>query len=85
MGKKNMAIFREYLENSTVHGLVYIATTKSFVRLIWIFIVFIAVVYEFTLIVDSFKNWSQNPVSTTIETYPIGHAPFPSGNFFSKS
>ena len=34
-----MGILKEFLENSTVHGLSYIAGTRKYIRLIWIFIV----------------------------------------------
>ena len=34
-----MGVLQEFLENSTIHGLSYIAGTTKYIRIIWIFIV----------------------------------------------
>ena len=68
---------RTYLENSTVHGLSYISSTRRLWRLFWILVViggFSGAVY---LIYLSFQSWNESPVKTTIETLPISEVIFP--------
>ena len=68
---------KNYLENSTVHGLVYISTTRKLWRLFWILIVcggFTGAIY---LIHLSFQSWNESPIKTTIETLPISEVTFP--------
>ena len=69
--------FREFLESSTIHGLVYIATTRRLVRLLWILIVIGGFSGASFLIYKSFQDWSENPISTTIVTKPITELTFP--------
>ena len=68
---------RTFFESSTIHGLRYIATTRSHVRTLWI----LAVIGGFTgaacLIFASFQAWAESPVKTTIETHPITEITFP--------
>ena len=72
------AIFRDFLEGSTIHGLVYISTAKSrTARAIWVAIVvacFAVAIYMFN---DSYTEWQESPVSTTITTHPITELEFP--------
>ena len=69
--------FREFLESSTIHGLVYIATTRRLARLLWILIVIGGFSGASFLIYKSFQDWSENPISTTIVTKPITEITFP--------
>ena len=69
--------FRAFLENSTIHGLGYISTTRRLIRLFWILIVFIGFSGAGVLIYQSFKGWSESPVRTTTETQPIDKLTFP--------
>ena len=72
-----METIKTFLESSTIHGLVYISTTRKLLKLFW----FIVVVTGFTcasaMIYQSFQDWGENPVKTTIETLPISKITFP--------
>ena len=68
---------RHYLESSTVHGLVYISTTKRFWRCFWTLIVITGFMTAGYLIQLSFKGWQDSPIKTTIETHPISEVTFP--------
>ena len=68
---------REFLEGSTIHGLNHIASSARFIRLAWFVIVFLGFSLAGVLIWNSFDNWQQNPVATTISTYPIQQVSFP--------
>ena len=72
-----MKTVKEFLESSTIHGLVYISTNRSFVRLFWIFVVIIGFSGAGYLIQQSFSSWATSPVSTTIETLSISELDFP--------
>ena len=72
-----MRAFKEFLESSTIHGLVYIATTRQLVRLFWLGVVIAGFTGSFLLIQQSFTSWADSPVSTTIETLPITEMDFP--------
>ena len=71
------SIFKEFLEASTIHGLVYIPSGNRFIRLFWIVVVITGFSIASVLIHQSFDNWSSNPVKTTIETRPISDLRFP--------
>ena len=69
---------RSFLETSTIHGLVYISTTKKrFVKLCWILIVIGGFTGAGVMIYNSFLSWAESPVKTTIETLPISEITFP--------
>ena len=68
---------RSFLESSTIHGLTYISTTGKYVRLFWIFVVFIGFSVASFLIYQSFQSWEESPVKTTIETLPIAKITLP--------
>ena len=68
----------EFLENSTIHGLVHISTAKSRVtRAAWLAIVVVCFSSAILMIRDSYKDWQESPVSTTITTHPIKELQFP--------
>ena len=69
---------KEFLESSTIHGLAYISTCRRVARILWIFVIFAGFSGSAFLINQSFSSWSNNPVSTTIETLPISELDFPS-------
>ena len=69
--------FKEFLESSTIHGLVYISTTKRLVRLIWSSVVIGCFIGAGALIHQSFSSWATSQISTTIETLPISELDFP--------
>ena len=65
-----MKSFKEFLESSTIHGLQYISTTKTVVRLFWIFVVLTCLTTSFLLINQAFKSWAESPIITTIDSQP---------------
>ena len=69
--------FKEFLQSSTIHGLVYIATNRRVARLLWICIVISGFTGAGILIQQSFSSWEESPVSTTIESSSISHLAFP--------
>ena len=68
---------RLFLESSTIHGLTYISTTRKYARLFWILVVLTGFVGACLLIKESFDSWSESPVRTTVETFPISEIKFP--------
>ena len=72
-----MATFKIFLENSTIHGLSYIASTRRLTRLFWILVVIAGFIGAFTMIYQSFQSWAESPITTTIETLPINEITFP--------
>ena len=72
-----MQEFTNYLESSTVHGLVYISQTKKLIRLFWIAVILFGFTAAAMLILESFQSWAESPVKTTIETMPITKLTFP--------
>ena len=77
LGPASMDGLKEFLESSTIHGLVYIATTKRLARILWILIVAAGSVGAVVLIQQSFSSWASSPITTTIETRPITEIDFP--------
>ena len=73
------AILSEFLENSTIHGLKHILTSKSDLgRVLWVTIVVACFAAAISMISSSYKEWQESPVSTTISTHPITELEFPS-------
>ena len=73
-----MDILTEFLESSTIHGLVYISTSKGkFLKTLWLVIVVIAFASALNLVHNSYADWDKDPVSTTVSTHPINQLPFP--------
>ena len=72
-----MNLLKEYLATSTIHGLSYIASTKNFVKLFWILTVLSGFSLASYLIYQSFQDWEENPITTTVETLPISKITFP--------
>ena len=68
---------KQFFELSTIHGLYYISTLKRLSRLFWILVVIGGFSGAGYLINESFYNWKQSPISTTIETLPISQITFP--------
>ena len=62
---------------STIHGLSHIGSTKRLIRAGWIVVVLLGFSFAGYLIWQSFDNWQQNPVATTISTYPIEQVSLP--------
>ena len=66
-----------FLETSSIHGVLHIAKTNRLQRILWIFIVVCGFFGAGLLIRQSFQSWSESPVRTTIETLPISQLRFP--------
>ena len=70
---------KEFLENSTIHGLIFISTSSSrLVKLFWLVVVLTGFSTSLVLIVRNLSAWQQSPISTTISTRPIREVEFPS-------
>ena len=68
---------REFLQSSTIHGLAYINSDRSQVRLFWLCVVVAGFSGAAVLIQQSFSSWADSPITTTIETLPISQLEFP--------
>ena len=68
---------RSFLETSTIHGLAYISTSQKHVRFLWTLIVIAAFTGSGYIIYQSFQNWSESPIKTTIETVPLENLTWP--------
>ena len=68
---------REFLESSTIHGLVYISTTRTLSRLFWILTVTSGFLTAGVLVTRACREWRKNPTDATIETFPIHQVDFP--------
>ena len=69
---------REFLENSTIHGLVFISTSSSrLVKLFWLTVVVTGFSVSTWLIVRNLRAWDRSPISTTIATEAIKDVDFP--------
>ena len=68
---------REFLQSSTIHGLAYIGSDRSQVRLFWLGVVIAGFTGAGIMINQSFCSWANSPISTTIETLPITEIDFP--------
>ena len=80
LGSKDMATaaIREFLESSTIHGLVHISTAKSrAARVAWVVIVVASFAFAISMITNAYLEWHESPVSTTITTHPITELEFP--------
>ena len=72
-----MNSFKLFLESSTIHGLNHVSTTRKYIRFFWILVVISGFSGSIYLICQSFKAWSERPVSTTIETHEIHELKYP--------
>ena len=68
---------KEFLESSTIHGLVHISTSGRFGRLFWIVVVMTGFSIAGSLINQSFDNWHESPSKSTVEIKPIKDFTFP--------
>ena len=72
-----MDLFTSFLENSSIHGLGFISHTKSSRRAFWVCVVVSGFIAAGIIINESFENWANNPVITTVETMSIDDITFP--------
>ena len=73
-----MDSLREFLETSTIHGLVYISSAPSKVsKAFWMLVVVFGFSTAFFLINSSYVDWQASPIATSISTHPISELDFP--------
>ena len=73
-----MDSLKEFLESSTIHGLVYISSARNKTsKVLWLLVVLAGFSVAGYLITSSLQDWEKSPISTTITTHPIREAPFP--------
>ena len=72
-----LGALKQFLESSTIHGLVYLSTERKLSKLFWIIVVIAGFSYSGYLIQGSISNWSESPIKTIIETRPISELTFP--------
>ena len=72
-----MSLIKDFLESSTIHGLLYISSSKKISKVFWILVVLSGFSIASYLIHQAFDNWEQDPIKTTIETIPIKEIKLP--------
>ena len=66
------------MESSTVHGLVHISTAKTRpTRVAWVAIVVACFAVAALVINQSYNEWNESPISTTITTQKMTGLDFP--------
>ena len=68
---------KEFLDTSTIHGLSFLSSSRKWSRLFWILVVIGGFTGAGYMIYESFYNWGQSPITTTIETLPISELTLP--------
>ena len=59
---------KKFLESSTIHGVAYIPSARKYVvKVFWTWVVITAFIGATIVIRQSLEDWSDNPISTTIE------------------
>lgn len=73
-----MEVLQEFLETSTIHGISYIASSRSWLhRCAWICSVVAGFTFAGILIYNSSQDWKTSQFTTDISTLPISEASFP--------
>ena len=72
-----MEALKEYLETSTIHGLLHIARSERYFKLFWGFVVITGFSSAGLLINENFRDWDEHPISTALETLGISEMTFP--------
>ena len=72
-----MSEIKNFLEASSIHGVLHIAQSKKYQRLFWMLIVITGFTSAIFLIQQSFKSWDESPITTTIDTLSISKLRFP--------
>ena len=72
-----MEQIKYFFENSTIHGLFYISSTRKCSKIFWTIVVITGFSCAFTLIQQAFDIWNESPISTTLEILPISRITFP--------
>ena len=73
-----MEAVTKFLESSSIGGLSYISTSKSRAeKLFWFVVVITSISVTSYLTTEAILNWSNYPVATTTESFPISEVHFP--------
>ena len=73
-----MKVMSEFLETSSIHGFFFVGDSKHpLIRFFWIVTVLAGIVGSYIMINISVVGWSDNQVSTTIQTLPISDVSIP--------
>ena len=73
-----MEVVWTYIQNASISGLNHIReSTTKLANLFWITIVLMGFLISIVMIHESFIEWSNNPVLTTVETRPISEIKLP--------
>ena len=73
-----MEVVWTYIQNASISGLNHIReSTTKLAKLFWITIVLMGFLISIVMIHESFIEWSNNPVLTTVETRPISEIKLP--------
>ena len=76
--RKFWEFLSEFFEASSIHGLVYISTSKhKLTKIFWTLVVLTGFSVAVYLISDSFDNWSSDPYKTIVETKSTSDIAFP--------
>ena len=70
-------LVKEYLETSTIHGMIHISTSRRYFRLFWLVVVACGFLTAGHLISKNIKEWNEHPVITAMETLDISQMTFP--------
>ena len=72
-----MENLKEFLDTSTIHGLSWISSTKRISRVFWTIVVISGFTTAIVMILQSFDNWKNQPITTTIETLRLSKLTLP--------
>ena len=72
-----MESLKNFLESVSIGGLSHISSTRKYARIFWIGVVLISNMLASFMIYESFIDWAENPIRTTVETKPISQLKLP--------
>ena len=73
-----MKVIKDFLETSSIHGFFFVGDSKHpLIRFFWIATVIAGFVGSYIMISISVRSWSDNQVSTTVQTLPISGVTIP--------
>ena len=72
-----MDVLTSFLENSSIHGLGFISHTQAFRKAFWVCVVIAGFSTALGIIHQSIVNWTEQPITTMVETFPITEIDFP--------
>ncbi|XP_055382438.1 pickpocket protein 28-like [Condylostylus longicornis] len=83
------AIFQEYCDNSTIHGVRYLSEERRPIweKIFWIFVFSMSIYFCINLILNIYKKWDEKPVivSFSEKSTPVWNIPFPAITLCSEA